>query len=177
MRGLLWVKGDGRRRLTEQIMNQQNKNPMKTKTSPSTITNQPTINSGLGSESDRQNLPTGNPESANGLQRSAIDFAKRQTNRQLGTKDLLTLLRSEAPRFYELAEVVGKWVWIQFPEKQPSTITARLAEFGFHWNNKRQLWQHPCGPVTVEASPDDPREKYGSVSARAACTPADLQPA
>ena len=100
-----------------------------------------------------------------------IDFARRRANRQLGTQDLLALLRSEAPRFYELAEVVGKWVWIQFTEKQPSDITARLAEFGFHWNNKRQVWQHPCGPVTVDASPDDPRAKYGSVH------PADAVPA
>jgi hypothetical protein len=100
-----------------------------------------------------------------------IDFARRRANRQLGTQDLLALLRTEAPRFYELAEVVGKWVWIQFSEKQPSDITARLAEFGFHWNNKRQVWQHPCGPVTVDASPDDPRAKYGSVH------PADAVPA
>ena len=47
-----------------------------------------------------------------------------------------------------------------------STTTARLAEFGFHWNNKRQCWQHPCGPVTVEASPEDPRAKYGAEPAR-----------
>lgn len=103
--------------------------------------------------------------------RPRIDLAKRQANRQLGTEQLLALLRTEAPRFYELAEVVGKWVWIQFTEKQPSTITAQLAEFGFHWNNKRQVWQHPCGPVTVEGSPDDPRAKYGSRH------PADLQAA
>ncbi len=103
--------------------------------------------------------------------RTPIDFAKRQANRQLGTQALLALLRAEAPTFYDLAEVVGKWVWIQFPDKQPADITARLAQFGFHWNNKRKVWQHPCGPVTVEASPDDPRTKYGSVHA------ADLQPA
>ena len=85
--------------------------------------------------------------------RPRIDMARRQANRQLATDQLLDLLRSEAPRFYELAEVVGKWVWVQFPDKQPATITSQLAEFGFHWNNKRQVWQHPCGPVTVEGSP------------------------
>ena len=99
----------------------------------------------------------------------SIDFARRWANRQLGTQALLSLLRTEAPRFYPLAEVVGKWVWIQFADKQPPEVTRALAQLGFHWNNKRQLWQHPCGPVTT-ASPDDPRSKYGSFHA------ADAQP-
>ena len=100
-----------------------------------------------------------------------IDFARRQSNRELPTEQLLALLRTEAPRFYDLAEVVGKWVWIQFTDRQPPTITAELAEFGFHWNNKRQVWQHPCGPIESDASPADPRTKYGARHA------ADLQPA
>ena len=104
-------------------------------------------------------------------QRTSIDFTKRQANRALPTEQLLALLHTEAPRFYELAEVVGKWVWIAFTEKQPPQVTSVLAQLGFHWNNKRQVWQHPCGPVTVDASPDDPRAKYGSHH------PADLQPA
>ena len=99
-----------------------------------------------------------------------IDFARRQANRELTTDQLLSLLRTEAPRFYELAEVVGKWVWIQFTEKQPREITASLAQFGFHWNNTRQTWQHPCGALS-QGSPGDPRAKYGSRHA------ADLQPA
>jgi hypothetical protein len=102
--------------------------------------------------------------------RPRIDFAQREANRSLGTQDLLALLRSEAPALYDLAEVVGRWVWIQFADKQPPQITAVLAQLGFHWNNKRQVWQHPCGALT-EGSPDDPRAKYGSTHA------ADLQPA
>jgi hypothetical protein len=58
-----------------------------------------------------------------------------------------------------LAEVVGKWVWIQFDEQPPRHITAALSEFGFHWNRKRQLWQHPCGQF-VPATRQDPRQKY-----------------
>ena len=85
------------------------------------------------------------------------------------TPQLLSLLRTEAPRFYDLAEVVGSWVWIQFAEKQPPPITAALAELGFHWNSNRQTWQHPCGAVT-EVPPHDQRAKYGSQH------PADLQP-
>ena len=111
------------------------------------------------------------PPATTSQARPRIDFARRQLNRQLGTQALLALLRTEAPSFYEVAEIVGKWVWIQFTEKQAPAITARLAEFGFHWNNKRQVWQHPCGPVNADSSPDDPRAKYGSRH------PADFQPA
>ncbi len=66
------------------------------------------------------------------------------------------------PRFFEIAEVVGKWVWIQFTEKQPSEITRVLAELGFHWNNTRQTWQHPCGTIPFEHATYDPRKRYGS---------------
>ena len=57
--------------------------------------------------------------------RPEIDFDLRRANRALETEKLLALLRSDAPRFFEIAEVVGKWVWIQFSDKQPSTITTR----------------------------------------------------
>ena len=71
------------------------------------------------------------------------------------------MLEKEAPGMFNMAEVVGKWVWIQFREKQPRTVTALLAEFGFHWNNKRQAWQHPGGAITP-GTEHDPREKYPS---------------
>ena len=64
--------------------------------------------------------------------RPEIDFDLRRANRTLDTERVLLLLRTEAPRFFEIAEVVGKWVWIQFSDKQPPTITSVLAEFGFH---------------------------------------------
>jgi hypothetical protein len=35
----------------------------------------------------------------------------------LKTNELLDLLRKEPLRFYELAEVVKKWVWITFTDK------------------------------------------------------------
>ena len=89
-------------------------------------------------------------------------MARRNANRVLGTDALLALLRKETPNFFELAEVVGKWVWIQFAEKQPPTVTSVLAELGFHWNHKRQSWQHPCGLFRDQSAPFDPRQKYGS---------------
>ena len=94
--------------------------------------------------------------------RPEIDFDLRRANRTLDTERVLLLLRTEAPRFFEIAEVVGKWVWIQFSDKQPTTITSVLAELGFHWNNTRQAWQHPCGTIRRERATFDPRKRYRS---------------
>jgi hypothetical protein len=90
-----------------------------------------------------------------------ISFKHRRRNRALPVERLLKLLRSTAPRFWDVAEVVGKWVWITFTEKQPREVTMTLSELGFHWNNIRQCWQHPCG-TSSERTPRDPRNKYGS---------------
>jgi hypothetical protein len=68
-----------------------------------------------------------------------IDFVRRKANRSLDTQRLLTLLERQTPMFFELAEVVGKWVWIQFAEKQPTAVTRVLAELGFHWNKPASL--------------------------------------
>jgi hypothetical protein len=89
-----------------------------------------------------------------------IDFVRRKANRSLDTQRLLVLLERETPSFFELAEVVGKWVWIQFAEKQPTAVTRVLAELGFHWNKGRQSWQHPCGLFRDRSSRVDPRAKY-----------------
>lgn len=99
-----------------------------------------------------------------------INFSRRRANRALTTERVITLLQKEAPDFFNLAQVVGKWVWIAFTDKQPREVTATLAELGFHWNNKRQTWQHPCGALT-EGTESDPREKYPTYF------PADVKPA
>ena len=91
-----------------------------------------------------------------------INFARRRVNRSLDTESLLSVLRNRSPRFFELAEVVGKWVWIQFADKQPVEVTRTLAELGFHWNRTRQTWQHPCGMQRDVAANYDPRTRYGS---------------
>ncbi len=110
------------------------------------------------------------PEPLSNANRKPIDFSLRRANRSLETARLLALLESEAPKFFGLAEVVGKWVWIQFADKQPAAVTRVLAELGFHWNNARKAWQHPCGLFREKALPIDPRQKYGSyfASGRAA---------
>jgi len=101
-------------------------------------------------------------------QRAVIDWNQRNRNRNLPTRQVLSLLKTEAPTLFAIAQVVGKWIWVSFPDKQEPAVTGRLAQLGFHWNNTRQVWQHPCGPVTVDASPDDPRAKYGATPATAA---------
>jgi hypothetical protein len=115
-----------------------------------------------------QSSTESNPQSN---ERPKIDMALRRSNRALNTKKLLALLHMQAPRFFELAEVVGKWVWITFTEKQPSEVTRDLAELGFHWNNSRQSWQHPCGTIAQDGATYDPRKRYGSFFA------ADQKPA
>jgi hypothetical protein len=88
-----------------------------------------------------------------------IDLRRRQQNRNLPTEAFLNVLKNEAPQFWNRAEVVGKWVWIQFSEKQPSNITRVLAELGFHWSKRRLAWQNPCGAFT-QRSNREPRERY-----------------
>ena len=99
-----------------------------------------------------------------------INLARRRANRELSTERVIALLQKEAPGFLDIAEVVGKWVWVQFTDKQPREVTAALAELGFHWNNKRQTWQHPCGALT-QGTESDPRAKYPTHF------PADARPA
>ena len=111
------------------------------------------------------------PEQLSTGARPKINLELRRANRRLQTEKLLALLSNETPNFFELAEVVGKWVWIQFSEKQPPTVTRVLAELGFHWNNNRQTWQHPCGTIPDERATYDPRRRYGSYFA------ADRKPA
>ena len=109
-------------------------------------------NSGLGSRSAQSGIPR--------LPR--IDFARRRVNRSLDTLHLLNLLRTRAPQFFGMAEVVGKWVWVQFNQQPAVEIRQQLAQLGFHWNHARQTWQHPCGLRRSERATLDPHRVYGS---------------
>ncbi len=91
-----------------------------------------------------------------------VNFKQRDENRALPTDRVLALLQRWMPRQYQLAEVVGKWVWITFPDQPEDTVRGQLSQFGFHWNNSRKCWQHPCGQFATEGSGQDPRAKYGS---------------
>ena len=91
-----------------------------------------------------------------------VNYQQREENRALATEKVLDLLRQWLPKAYDLAEVVGKWVWVTFPEQPAETVRGQLSQFGFHWNNSRKCWQHPCGQFITEGSGQDPRQKYGS---------------
>jgi hypothetical protein len=68
-------------------------------------------------------------------------------------------------------------VWVTFREQPAENVRAGLSQIGFHWNNSRKCWQHPCGQFATEGSGADPRQKYGSLMASAARTAADLKAA
>jgi len=89
------------------------------------------------------------------------DTNHRRQNRLLSTPQLLELLHAQAPRLWEIAQVVGRWVWIAFEQQPPRETTAKLSEFGFRWNRKRHCWQHPCGDTCTIAANYDPRQRYG----------------
>jgi hypothetical protein len=91
-----------------------------------------------------------------------VNYAEREANRALPTEKVLDILRRWMPRQYELAEVVGKWIWITFTEQPAEQVRGQLSQFGFHWNNARKCWQHPCGQFATDGSGADPRQKYGS---------------
>jgi hypothetical protein len=93
--------------------------------------------------------------------RLPIDTEARKRNRSLPTEQVLALLQLQDRRLWEMAEVVGKWVWVSFTEQPPQTVRQTLAQLGFHWNRTRQSWQHPCGQFRLSSS-GDPREKYPS---------------
>jgi hypothetical protein len=97
---------------------------------------------------------------------------KRRANRELRTDTVLSQLKDQLPKQYELAEIIGRWIWLEFPKNKHRAAANTLWRLGFHWNQRRSVWQHPCGafaPYTPH--PGDPREKYGSyfpVSAKSA---------
>ena len=100
------------------------------------------------------------------------EFVRHRNNRRLSTEAVLNYLQARLPKQYELAEVVGKWVWLDVSPARKPGLASVLWALGFHWNQRRGVWQHPCGSFDPLGShPTDPRAKYRSYF------PADLQPA
>jgi hypothetical protein len=146
------VKGDRPDRTAE-----HKKKTMKTKSQK--------VKSGLQSRPEQLSTPVTQPVSKTPTEAVRkdplhIDFAQRKLNRELPTDQVLDLLQRRLRRAYELAEVVGKWIWIAFDAPQDQQVTAELSQLGFHWNSRRQVWQHPCG--VFKGEPVDPRSKYQS---------------
>ena len=101
--------------------------------------------------------------------RLPIDTEARKKNRTLPTEKVLALLQQHDRRLWEMAEVVGKWIWVSFSEQPAPTVRQTLAQLGFHWNRTRQSWQHPCGQFRL-SSAGDPHEKYQSYQPAAVTT-------
>jgi hypothetical protein len=92
--------------------------------------------------------------------------SKHQANRSLSTETVLNYLQTRLPSQYDVAEVVGKWVWLDVSPARKPGLASLLWALGFHWNQRRGVWQHPFG-----IHPADPRAKYHSYF------PADILPA
>jgi hypothetical protein len=67
--------------------------------------------------------------------------SKHQMNRGLSTEAVLNCLRTKLPQQYELAEVVGKWVWLDVSPARKPMLAKVLWSLGFHWNQRRGVWQ------------------------------------
>ena len=127
-----------------------------------------TQTNGLQSQNEQLGTAAAAAQSASATQkanpekkRPYVNYKERDANRELPTERVMELLRSKMPEQYALAEIVGKWVWVTFAEIPSDKIRAGLSQIGFHWNNARKCWQHPCGQMR-ERGTHDPREKYGS---------------
>jgi hypothetical protein len=172
--------GEGRE--TEAEQQSTKKKTMKTnkQNKPSTKNNQQSTNSGLpirseqSSENSNRQTATApeteaapektinnQPSTINAPVKPYVNFAEREFNRKLPMEKVLEKLRRWMPQQYELAEVVGKWVWISFPEPPIERVRADLSQLGFHWNNTRKCWQHPCGE-TLPRGQQEPRDKYST---------------
>ena len=84
----------------------------------------------------------------------------------------MNYLRTKLPQQYGLAEVVGQWVWLDISPARKPGLASVLWALGFHWNQRRSVWQHPCGNFDPFGThPTDPRAKYRTYF------PADVIPA
>jgi hypothetical protein len=93
--------------------------------------------------------------------RLPIDAEARKKNRTLPITKVLELLKTSNPGLFNLAEVVGRWIWVAFRETPAPELRQQLAQLGFHWNRERQAWQHPCGVFRL-GSQTDPHQKFSS---------------
>ncbi len=138
--------------------NKQNKAEKKNKSELQSRSEQLSGNNNSQTATTPEQQPTTAPQKT---VRPYVNFEERDRNRQLPVDKVLETLRQWMPRAYELAEVVGKWIWITFPEQPVEKLRADLSQLGFHWNNTRKCWQHPCGE-TLPRGQQNPREKYAT---------------
>jgi hypothetical protein len=56
------------------------------------------------------------------------------TASRTNTVDLLERLKTEMPEIWDIAQVVGKWVWLEFNVPPLQEIRTKLKVLGFRWN-------------------------------------------
>jgi len=138
--------------------NKQNQN--KTQKTPETQNRTEQLSENTAAETPASESPlVSGPVVSGPSVKPFVNFAERDFNRKLPVEKVLEKLRRWMPKQYELAEVVGQWIWITFPEQPAETVRADLSQLGFHWNNTRKCWQHPCGE-TLPRGQQEPRDKY-----------------
>jgi hypothetical protein len=105
-------------------------------------------------------------------ERTSLD-ATHRANRGLHKEFVLNFMKMQLPEQYAKTEIVGRWLWLDFPyDFKNRVIVNALWKLGFHFNQRRYIWQHPCGAFAPhQPHPGDPRKKYGSHF------PSDIQPA
>jgi len=72
---------------------------------------------------------------------------------------LLERIKNEMPGIWGQAQVMGKFVWLEFSISPLQKVRARLKKLGFRWNSGRTCWQHPCR-VHQPRSGHDPHLEY-----------------
>ena len=60
------------------------------------------------------------------------------------------------------ADLVGRWVWLKFPEKPDKAVRTAIKAAGFKWCKNRGEWAHSCGIPSRRGS-RPPRFTYGAV--------------
>jgi len=91
---------------------------------------------------------------------------QRRLNRYLPVKVVLERIHEQIPDVWDATKIVGKWVWIETDTKPERTVREMLSDLGFHWNTKREAWQHPCGEFRKFCPKGDPRDHYASIDAK-----------
>ena len=66
-------------------------------------------------------------------------FVKHCENRRLPTETVLNHLRTQFPKQYERAEVVGKWIWLALPTKKQALAFRTSATFLLPSDSNRPL--------------------------------------
>jgi proteasome lid subunit RPN8/RPN11 len=84
---------------------------------------------------------------------------KTPESSRAATLALLERLKAGLPDLLGQAQVVGRWVWVEFATEPSAGVCERLRALGFHWNAERHCWQHPCGAPRGRCQ-GDPRGYY-----------------